>query len=96
MLRSARQSATVGPPSLRGEDRRRSLKGFQKPHGLAYLPALGAFAIANGDAGTLQLVDAQSFAVKWTRGVGADADSVCLTVGALRRDRRRRHALDAI
>src|SRR5258705_11617102 len=35
----------------------RSLPGFHEPQGVALLPDLNAVAVANGDSGTLQLVD---------------------------------------
>jgi hypothetical protein len=33
-------------------------------------------AIANGDTGTLQMLDAQTFAMRWTTKIGGDADNV--------------------
>src|SRR6266550_3789689 len=44
----------------------RSLSGFHEPQGLAVLPDLGAVAIANGNTGTLQLLDASTLQTKWT------------------------------
>jgi DNA-binding beta-propeller fold protein YncE len=54
----------------------RSLRGFHEPQGIAVVADAGAIAIANGDTGTLQLVDAQTFATRWTVDVGGDADNV--------------------
>lgn len=54
----------------------RSLTGFHEPQGIAVVADLGAVAIANGDTGTLQLVDAQTFSTRWTVEVGGDADNV--------------------
>jgi DNA-binding beta-propeller fold protein YncE len=41
-------------------------------------------AVANGDTGTLQLLDAQSFVTRWTVGVGTDADNVRYDASAKR------------
>jgi DNA-binding beta-propeller fold protein YncE len=54
----------------------RSLTGFHEPQGIAVVPDLAAVAIANGDTGTLQLVDAQTLSTRWTVNVGGDADNV--------------------
>ncbi len=54
----------------------RSLTGFHEPQGIAFVSDLGAAAIANGDTGTLQLVDAQTFMTRWTIDIGGDADNV--------------------
>ena len=54
----------------------RSIVGFHEPQGVAVLPDLGAVAIANGDTGTLQLVDASTLEAKWTITIGGDADNV--------------------
>lgn len=54
----------------------RSLGGFHEPQGIAVVADVGAIAIANGDTGTLQLLDAQTFATRWTVEVGGDADNV--------------------
>ena len=40
----------------------RSLSGFHEPQGIAMVPEAGAIAVANGETGTLQLVDAETFA----------------------------------
>jgi DNA-binding beta-propeller fold protein YncE len=62
----------------------KSLTGFHEPQGMAFVADLGAIAVANGDTGTLQLVDAQSFATKWTIEIGGDADNVRYDTGAKR------------
>jgi DNA-binding beta-propeller fold protein YncE len=54
----------------------RSLAGFHEPQGIAIVPDVNAVAIANGDTGTLQLIDAQTFQTRWTVAVGGDADNV--------------------
>jgi len=54
----------------------RSVTGFREPQGIAVVPDLGAVAVANGEAGTLQLVDAETFATRWTINIGGDADNV--------------------
>lgn len=53
-----------------------SLPGFHEPQGIAVAPNFGAIAVANGDTGTLQLLDAETFATRWTVEVGDDADNV--------------------
>ena len=54
----------------------RSLTGFHEPQGIAVLPDLGAVAIANGDTGTLQLMDASTLQTRSTIEIGGDADNV--------------------
>ena len=54
----------------------RSLTGFHEPQGMAFVPDLAAVAVANGTSGTLQLIDAQSLAIRWTIPIGGDADNV--------------------
>ena len=54
----------------------KSLPGFHEPQGIAVASDFGAIAVANGDTGTLQLLDAESFATRWTVDVGGDADNV--------------------
>jgi hypothetical protein len=41
-------------------------------------------AIANGDTGTLQLLDAQTLQTRWTTRVGGDADNVRYDAAAKR------------
>jgi DNA-binding beta-propeller fold protein YncE len=60
----------------------RSLTGFHEPQGIAVAPDFGAVAIANGETGTLQLLDAQTFATRWTVEIGGDADNVRYDAGA--------------
>ena len=62
----------------------RSLAGFHEPQGAAFVSDLGAVAVANGDTGTLQLVDAQTFATRWTTDIGGDADNVRFDAAAKR------------
>ena len=54
----------------------RSLAGFHEPQGIAVAPDFGAVAVANGETGTLQLIDAQTFATRWTVAIAGDADNV--------------------
>ena len=54
----------------------KSLPGFHEPQGIAVAPDFGAVAVANGDTGTLQLLDAETFATRWTSDIGGDADNV--------------------
>ena len=53
-----------------------SLPGFHEPQGLAVIPDANGVAVANGETGTLQLVDLDSFQTRWTVPVGGDADNV--------------------
>ena len=53
-----------------------SLPGFHEPQGIAVVPDSNAVAIANGDTGTLQLIDAQTLQTRWTVAIGGDADNV--------------------
>ena len=54
----------------------RSLTGFHEPQGVAVATDFNAVAIANGESGTLQLIDAQTFQPRWTVEIGSDADNV--------------------
>jgi DNA-binding beta-propeller fold protein YncE len=54
----------------------RSLTGFHEPQGIAVASDFGAVAVANGDTGTLQLLDAKTLATRWTVEIGGDADNV--------------------
>jgi len=62
----------------------KSLPSFHEPQGIAIAPDLPAVAIANGDTGTLQLLDANTFQTRWTMKVGGDADNVRYDAGAKR------------
>ena len=62
----------------------KSLSGFHEPQGIAAVPELNAMAVANGGTGTLQLVDAQTFATRWTIAIGGDADNVRYDAAAKR------------
>lgn len=62
----------------------RSLPGFHEPQGIAILSDLNAVAVANGDSGTLQLLDAATLQTRWTVTVGGDADNVRYDIGAKR------------
>jgi YVTN family beta-propeller protein len=59
----------------------RSIPGFHEPQGIAVVPDLMAVAIANGDSGTLQLLDATTLQTRWTVNIGGDADNVRYDAG---------------
>jgi DNA-binding beta-propeller fold protein YncE len=62
----------------------RSLGGFHEPQGIAVASDVGGVAIANGGTGTLQFIDAQTLAARWTVRVGGDADNVRYDAAARR------------
>ena len=62
----------------------RSLPGFHEPQGVAVLADTGAVAIANGNSGTLRLVDASTLQTRWTIQIGDDADNVRYDTAARR------------
>ncbi|HEX7238550.1 MAG TPA: YncE family protein [Gammaproteobacteria bacterium] len=67
---------TVEVVDAAGNTHLKSLPGFHEPQGIAVAADFGAVAVANGDTGTLQLLDAETFATRWTVDVGGDADNV--------------------
>jgi DNA-binding beta-propeller fold protein YncE len=62
----------------------RSVPGFHEPQGLAVVPELNTVAVANGETGTLQSIDAQTFQTRWTVSISGDADNVRYDGGAKR------------
>ena len=54
----------------------RSVAGFHEPQGMAAVPDLKGVAVANGDSGTLQMLDGDTLSVRWTSNIGGDADNV--------------------
>ena len=54
----------------------KTLPGFHEPQGIAVVPDLGVVAVANGDSGTLQIIDRDSYQTKYLVMVGGDADNV--------------------
>jgi len=54
----------------------KSLSGFHEPQGIVVVPDVKAVAAANGNTGTLQLIDAESYEVGRRVPVGGDADNV--------------------
>jgi chromate transporter len=62
----------------------RTLTGFHEPQGIAIAAAVNGVAVANGDTGTLQLIDAESFQTRWTTRIGGDADNVRYDVASNR------------
>lgn len=56
-----------------------SLAGFHEPQGIVVIPdstGFNSIAVANGNSGALQLLDAQTYQVRRTVSVGSDADNV--------------------
>ena len=53
-----------------------TLPGFHEPQGIVVVPDIHAIAVANGNSGTLQLIDAQTYQVRRTVSIGGDADNV--------------------
>jgi len=56
-----------------------SLPGFHEPQGIVVIPdstGFNSIAVANGNSGALQLLDAQTYQVRRTVSVGGDADNV--------------------
>jgi hypothetical protein len=62
----------------------RTLSGFHEPQGLAVVSDEKGIAVANGESGTLQLIDAESLKVRWTTRIGGDADNVRYDAAAKR------------
>jgi DNA-binding beta-propeller fold protein YncE len=62
----------------------RSLPGFHEPQGMATIADLNGIAVANGDTGTLQMIDAVTFQSRWTVNIGGDADNVRYDAAAKR------------
>lgn len=62
----------------------KSVHGFREPQGIAVVPELAAVAVANGDSGTLQLLDAETLATRWTIAIAGDADNVRFDAAAKR------------
>ena len=62
----------------------KSLTGFHEPQRIAVATDFGGVAVANGDTGTLQLLDAETFATRWTVEIGGDADNVRYDAAAKR------------
>ena len=67
---------TVEVLDTAGHTHLRSLSGFHEPQGIAVAPELNGIAVANGNTGTLQLIDADTFQTRWTAAAGDDADNV--------------------
>src|SRR5829696_6259794 len=75
---------TVEVLDAAGNQHLRSLPGFHEPQGIANLPDFKAIAVANGDTGTLQLIDAETLQTRWTVNIGGDADNVRYDAAAKR------------
>lgn len=54
----------------------KTLPGFHEPQGVAAAPDFGVIAVANGDTGTLQLIDRETYQTKQIITIGGDADNV--------------------
>src|SRR5215471_17810116 len=52
----------------------RSLSGFHEPQGVAILSDMNMVAVANGDSGKLQLLDAATLQAREPIKIGGDAD----------------------
>ena len=61
-----------------------SLPGFHEPPGVAIVPDRKLIAVANGESGTLQLIDGETYKVRQTVSVGGDADNVRYDAAAKR------------
>jgi hypothetical protein len=61
-----------------------SLPGFHEPQGVAVVSDLGAVAVANGDTGTLELVDVATLQTRARINIGGDADNVRYDAAAKR------------
>jgi YVTN family beta-propeller protein len=75
---------TVEIVDTASNQRLRSVSGLHEPQGLAIVPEHNAVAVANGDTGTLQLLDVESTQTRWTTRIGGDADNVRYDAGAKR------------
>src|SRR5262249_21362926 len=62
----------------------RSLGGFHEPQGVAILSDFNLVAVANGDSGTLQLLDAATLQTRAPIDIGRDADNVRYDASAKR------------
>jgi DNA-binding beta-propeller fold protein YncE len=62
----------------------RSVTGFHEPQGVAFVGDVDGVAVANGNNGTLQLLDAQTLTTRWTIYIGGDADNVRYDTAAKR------------
>jgi DNA-binding beta-propeller fold protein YncE len=60
----------------------KTLPGFHEPQGVAVVPDFGVVAVANGDTGTLQLIDGETYQTKHVIAIGGDADNVRYDVAA--------------
>jgi DNA-binding beta-propeller fold protein YncE len=54
----------------------KSVPGFHEPQGIAAVPEVKAIAVANGQGGTVQLLDREDYRVMKTIPLGDDADNV--------------------
>jgi YVTN family beta-propeller protein len=54
----------------------KSLSGFHEPQGIAAAVDVNGIAVANGDSGTLDMIDAETLQRRWTVSVGGDADNI--------------------
>jgi YVTN family beta-propeller protein len=61
-----------------------SIPGFHEPQGLAVVADVNAIAVANGDSGTVQLVDGDTYRIRSTLAIGGDADNVRYDAAAKR------------
>jgi YVTN family beta-propeller protein len=81
---AARENNTLEVLDTRTNQHLRSVTGFREPRGVALATDFNAVAVANGESGTLQLLDAQTLQTRWTVEIGYDADNVRYDASARR------------
>ena len=81
---AAVENNTVEVLDTRKNQLLRSLTGFREPQGVAVAADFNAVAVANGESGTLQLLDAQTLQTRWTVEIGDRADNVRYDASARR------------
>jgi DNA-binding beta-propeller fold protein YncE len=81
---AALENNTVEVLDTRVNQHLRSLTGFREPQGVAVAADFNAVAVANGESGTLQLLDVKTLQTRWTVEIGDDADNVRYDASARR------------
>jgi DNA-binding beta-propeller fold protein YncE len=76
LLVAALGNNTVEVVDLQRGARTQSLRGFNEPQGIRYLPASNTLVVANGGDGVISFWDAASFKQVKTARFGGDADNV--------------------
>jgi YVTN family beta-propeller protein len=67
---------TVEVVDVRTNSVAKSVQGFHEPQGLQVVPSAKSVAVANGQSGTLQWLDATTYQITRTTSLGDDADNV--------------------